>query len=159
MLATAMSRTLCKPSTQLKSWSSLAIASRKTPEHTLPQSVVSASQKDVESQFMDASKHRRRMPLRGFRATRTQPPTPNGNEVWERYLEAGKYVGAESEQYFGELGNMPLFGRNIALPFDGLGISIGPDEHGIAESLQRKKIKKLLHVAKQHDTATKSCMM
>lgn len=109
---------------------------------------------------MDASRRRHRMPLRGFRASRSQPPTPNGNEVWERYLEAGKYVGAESQQYVGELGNMPLlFGNSIAMPFDSLGIFIGPDEHGIAESLHRKKIKKLLHDAKLHDTASKTCMM
>eukprot|EP00746_Dinoflagellata_sp_MGD_P004912 gnl/MRDRNA2_/MRDRNA2_109497_c0_seq1.p1 gnl/MRDRNA2_/MRDRNA2_109497_c0~~gnl/MRDRNA2_/MRDRNA2_109497_c0_seq1.p1 ORF type:complete len:123 (-),score=20.78 gnl/MRDRNA2_/MRDRNA2_109497_c0_seq1:673-1041(-) len=52
----------------------------------------------------------------------------------DRYLTSGKRVG--------ELGSMPLFGRSV---MDGsLQISFEADERGIAESLHRKKIKKLL---------------
>jgi hypothetical protein len=52
----------------------------------------------------------------------------------DRYLSVGKRVG--------QLGNMPLFGRSVM--DSSLDISIEADEYGIANSLHRKKIKKLL---------------
>lgn len=101
-----MQRTVSSSAHQVKSWSSLTSAWRKTPAQMLPQPMLHKPVDVLEVSTRES----------------------------DRYLTSGKRVG--------ELGSMPLFGRSV---MDGsLILSFESSDRGIAESLHRKKIKKLL---------------